>query len=483
MKKYKVYIGLEVHTELFTQSKLFCGCKTKFGAPPNTQSCPVCLGLPGVLPVLNKKAVKYTIITALALKAKIKENCRFARKNYYYPDLPKNYQISQYEKPIATGGWVKIKVNGNVKKIGIERVHLEEDAGKLIHGEDSGNAEFSFIDYNRTGIPLMEIVSRPEISSPQEAYEYLTNLRHILHYIRVSDCNMEEGSLRCDANISLGEKEGKMGTKTELKNMNSFKELREGLKAEIERQSKLLNKGEKIIQETRWWDPQKKKTFSMRKKEQAHDYRYFPEPDLTPFFIKDNWIKQLKTNLPELPQQRFKRFIRQYSLPAYDAGVLTESREIADYFEKCLDFFPKPKIVSNWIMSDFMRLLKQEKITKIKISPAGMANLLTEIEKGTLSATMAKEVMEQMFKTGKGASQIIEEKGMRQISDEQSLDKLAEKVIQENPKAVKDWQEGKYQAIKFLVGQLMRKAKGKANPQMANQIIEKKLKNFSGKIK
>jgi len=478
MGKYQVYIGLEVHVELATESKLFCGCRTKFGAAPNTQTCPVCLGLPGVLPVINRKAVEYTIITALALNSRINRKCRFARKNYYYPDLPKNYQISQYEEPLATGGWVEIKVNGKVKKIGIERIHLEEDAGKLIHGESEEDKEFSFVDYNRAGIPLMEIVSRPEINSPEEAYEYLMNLRRILRYLGVSDCNMEEGSLRCDANISLGEIKGKMGTKTELKNMNSFKELREGLRAEVERQSELLDRGERVTQETRFWDPKKKRTFSMRGKEEAHDYRYFPEPDLPPLFIDSNWIEKLKVAIPELPQFRFERFIRQYGLPEYDASVLTESRDIADYFEECVKFFPKPKMVSNWIMTDFMRLLKQEKTAKIKVSPASIAELLTEIEKGTLSITMAKEVMEEMFKTGKGPSQIIEEKGLKQISDEESLDRVAEEVIRENPKAVKDWQKGKTQAMKFLVGQLMRKTKGKANPQLANRVIEKKLKNL-----
>lgn len=476
MEKYKVYIGLEVHVELSTESKLFCGCRTKFGAAPNTQVCPICLGLPGVLPATNKKAVEYTIATALALNSKINESCRLARKNYYYPDLPKNYQISQYQEPLATGGWVEIEINGDTKKIGIERVHLEEDAGKLIHGEEKEDIDWSFVDYNRAGIPLMEIVSQPEINSPEEAYEYLTTLRRILRYLTVSDCNMEEGSLRCDANISVGK--GEMGTKTELKNMNSFKELREGLKIEVERQSALLNKGEKVIQETRLWDPKEKKTFSMRGKEEAHDYRYFPEPDIPPLYIDNNWIERLKANLPELPQELFERFIHDYNLPAYDAGVLTENREIAGYFEECVKLFNKPKKVSNWIMGDFMRLLKQE--GKIKISPTGVAELLKEIEKGTLSTSMAKEVMENMFKTGKGVTQIIEERGLKQISDEQSLDRIAEEVIGENQKAVGDWQKGKTRAMKFLVGQVMRKTKGKANPQMANRIIEEKLKNLTG---
>lgn len=480
--KYKINIGLEVHVELSTQSKLFCGCSTKFGASPNTQTCPICLGLPGVLPVINRKAIDYTLATALALNCHINEYSRFARKNYYYPDLPKNYQISQYEEPLAKDGWVEIRINGDRKKIGIERIHLEEDAGKLIHEEDSNNPEkrgWSLVDYNRAGIPLMEIVSYPEINSPEEAYEYLVTLRRILRYLKVSDCNMEEGSLRCDANISLSYQEGKMGTKTELKNMNSFKELREGLKAEVKRQYEILEKGGKIIQETRFWDPKRKKTYTMRGKEEAHDYRYFPEPDLLPLHIDKNLIERIKAEIPELPQERFERFISYYNLPPYDCAVLTESRDIADYFEECVKLFPKPKVVSNWIMGDFMRLLKQEELTSIKISPAGMADLLSEVEKGTLSTSMAKEVLEEMSKTGKGVNQIIEERGMKQISDGKMLEEMADKVIRENPKAIKDWKKGKFQVAKFLVGQLMRKTKGKANPQIANQIIEKKLKSIS----
>lgn len=476
MEKYRVFIGLEVHVELLTESKLFCGCSTRFGAPPNTQVCPVCLGLPGVLPVINKKAVELTILTALALNSKINKNCRFARKNYYYPDLPKNYQISQYEEPIATGGWVEIKKDGEKKKIGIQRIHLEEDAGKLIHGEGE-ESRWSFVDYNRAGIPLMEIVSCPEINSPEEAYLYLTSLRQILRYLGVSDCNMEEGSLRCDANISVG-KEGKMGTKTELKNMNSFKEIREGLKAEIKRQINLLEKGGEVIQETRLWDPKKKKTLSMRGKEEAHDYRYFPEPDLAPLYIEDGWIEKIKANLPELPQQRIERFINQYALPAYDASVLTESRQIADYFEKCVKLFPKPKMVSNFIMTEFLRFLKQERTADEKITPLAIAELLSEVEKGTISITMAKDIMEEMFKTGKGAAQIIDEQGLRQITDTESLEKAAEEVIRENKKAVNDWKKGKTQAMKFLVGQLMKKTRGRANPQLANKIIEEKLKQL-----
>lgn len=482
--KYETNIGLEVHVELSTQSKMFCGCSTKFGAPPNTQTCPVCLGMPGVLPVINKKALDCAIMTALALNSRVNEDFRFARKNYYYPDLPKNYQISQYEEPLSSGGWVEIQINGQKKKIHLERIHLEEDAGKLIHAEDAAAPEdkdWSFVDYNRAGIPLLEIVSTPEISSPEEAYEYLVTLRRILHYLDVSDCNMEEGSLRCDANISITPRAGEWGTKTELKNMNSFKELREGLKAEVERQSDLLNKGKKVIQETRFWDPKKRSTHSMRGKEEAHDYRYFPEPDLLPFHVDRDWISRIEAELPELPHERFERFTREYELPTYDAQVLIESRFLADYFEKCVKLFPQPKTVSNWLMGDFKSFLKKEEDVKnIPVTPGGIANLLNEIEKGNLSTTMAKEVMKEMFKTGKGVKQIVEEKGMRQISDEESLYSMIDEIIEDNPQAVEDYKKGKHQAAKFLVGQLMRKTKGKANPQMANEIIEEKLKSLTG---
>ncbi|NQS88887.1 Asp-tRNA(Asn)/Glu-tRNA(Gln) amidotransferase subunit GatB [Patescibacteria group bacterium] len=478
--KYITNIGLEVHVELLTRSKLFCGCSTNFGSPPNTQTCPICLGLPGVLPVINKKALEYTITTALALNCQILRFCRFARKNYYYPDLPKNYQISQYEEPIAREGRIQIKVNGKTKPIRIERVHLEEDAGKLIHGystKDIQNEPWSFVDCNRTGIPLMEIVSYPDIHSPEEAYQYLTDLKKILQYLKVSDCNMEEGSLRCDANISLTPREGEMGVRTELKNMNSFKDLKDALISEVKRQAYLLDKGERVVQETRLWDIKKKKTISMRSKEEAHDYRYFPEPDLLPLKLKKKWIEKIKRGIPELPSHRFERFVEEYKLPPYDAEVLTNSRCLADYFEECVKLFPHPKLVSNWVMGELLRLVKREgkSLDEVKITPAGLAEILSEVEKGTLSGSLAKESIEQMFKTGKGIKQIIEEKGLRQINNEESLREMAGEIIKENPKAVKDFQKGKKEALEYLIGQLMKKTKGKANPKLANKIIREKI--------
>lgn len=480
---YLVSIGLEVHVELSTQSKLFCGCSTKFGMPPNTQSCPVCLGLPGVLPVINKKAVEYAISTALALHSKVNQLCRFARKNYYYPDLPKNYQISQYKKPLAINGYLEFEVENKLKKVDIERIHLEEDAGKLIHGEARENLpekELSFIDYNRTGIPLMEIVTSPTIYSPQEAYQYLIDLKRIIKYLRVSNCNMEEGSLRCDANISLAPEGERRGTKAELKNMNSFKEIREGLGAEIKRQSYLLDKGEKVMQETRLWDAEKKRTRSMRSKEEAHDYRYFPEPDLLPLEIDKKWQKELKAKIPELPQERRQRFIIKYGLPPYDAGVLTESRDLADYFEECLKSFPYSKQVSNWIMGEFLRLVKKENVAidKVKATPAQTGELLNYLKKGTISGKLAKLIFEEMFKTGKEAEGIIEARGLKQITDETSLEKVIEEVLRENSQGVNDFKAGKEKALGYLVGQIMKKTKGKASPRLVNRLLREKIDNL-----
>jgi len=466
--------------ELLTESKLFCRCSTKFGAPPNTQVCPVCLGLPGVLPVINKRAVDYTILTALALNCKISRGCRFARKNYYYPDLPKNYQISQYDEPLARDGWLEIKVNNKVKKIGIERVHLEEDAGKLIHGEEIPNSEdkeVSFVDYNRCGIPLMEIVSHPDISSPEEAHCYLATLKKTLQYLRVSDCNMEEGSLRCDVNISIAPLGEKMGTKTELKNMNSFKEIRDALSVEIERQSCLLDEGKKIAQETRLWDPKRKRTVSMRSKEEAHDYRYFPEPDLLPLKTDEKWENELRNSLPELPYERCQRFIDEYKLPPYDAEVLTSSRDLADYFEECVRNYPHPKTVSNWIMGEFLRLMKKrgKSVNEVKVSPKDVAELLRQVEEGVISGKLAKEVFEKMFESGKEAKLIIEEEGLGQIADEASLEKVVEEAIKESPEAIQDFKKGKKKALGFLVGQVMKKTRGRANPGMVNKLLKEKL--------
>ncbi|MEA1964606.1 MAG: Asp-tRNA(Asn)/Glu-tRNA(Gln) amidotransferase subunit GatB [Candidatus Aerophobetes bacterium] len=478
---YEINIGLEVHAELLTESKLFCGCSTRFGEAPNTQTCPVCLGLPGVLPVINKKAVEYALLTAITLNCKINSFCRFARKNYYYPDLPKNYQISQYEEPLAKDGYLEINLQGRAKKVGIERVHLEEDAGKLIHGEETKypeDRETSFIDYNRVGIPLIEIVSKPDIHSPEEAYRYLVTLKRTLKYLEVSDCNMEEGSLRCDANISLALKGGKMGIRIELKNMNSFKELKDGLTAEVRRQSQILDSGEKVIQETRLWDSKRKKTLTMRSKEEAHDYRYFPEPDLLPLNIDEKWIESSKNKLPEMPKERSQRFIREYNLPEYDAGVLIDSKELADYFEECLKNFPHPKIVSNWIMGEFLYLLNKENISvkEAKVAPHQIAELLNQLKKGIISGKLAKQIFEEMFKTGRGAKEIIEEEGLIQISDEENLGKIVDEVIGENPKGLEDFKRGKKKALGFLVGETMKKTKGKANPRIVNKLLKEKIR-------
>jgi aspartyl-tRNA(Asn)/glutamyl-tRNA(Gln) amidotransferase subunit B len=476
---YEVVIGLEVHVQLSTKSKIFCGCSTKFGGEPNSQACPVCLGLPGVLPVLNKKVVEYALRTALALDCRIAPFCRFARKNYYYPDLPKNYQISQYDEPLSSGGYIEIKVKGKVKKIGITRVHLEEDAGKLIHGEELESADSSFVDYNRTGVPLMEVVSEPDISTSEEAHAYLLALKSILQYIEVSDCNMEEGSLRCDANISLrpkGEKE--FGTKAELKNMNSFKGVKEALDYEVARQSKVLAEGKEIVQETRLWEVKKGISISMRSKEEAQDYRYFPEPDLVPLTIGKEWVAKIKESLPELPEARERRFISQYKIPEYDAGILTSSKSLADYFEECARLYPKPKVASNWIMGELLGNLKvsNREIEDCPVTPGHLAEMLKLIDKGTISGKIAKEVFAEMFKTGKRAEEIVREKGLTQITSEEEISEVVEKIIKENPKAVEEYREGKEKALGHLVGQVMRLTRGKANPQLANKLLKERLK-------
>jgi len=478
---YQSSIGLEVHVHLLTESKLFCGCSTEFGSPPNSQTCPICLGLPGVLPSINKKAVEHVILTALALNCRVSSLSRFSRKNYYYPDLPKNFQISQYDEPLARDGYLEFELDGRLRRVAIQRVHLEEDAGKIIHGEDIQSPEdkdSSFIDYNRTGIPLMEIVSFPEIHSPEEAYRYLVNLKRVLEYLGVSDCNMEEGSLRCDANVSLAPEGTRLGIKTELKNMNSFKEIREGLSFEIERQAALLNKGEKITQETRLWDCEEQTTVPMRGKEEAHDYRYFPEPDLLPVKISNEQLEHLKEGLVELPFDRYTRFISQYHLPAYDAGVLTDWRQLADYFEECVRNFPQPKIVSNWIMGEFLRLVKKEKtsLEEVKTKPLMLANLLKEVSKGTVSGKLAKEVLQKMFETGKSGEEIIREEKLGQISDTDELGEIVQGVIARNSKAVTDFQKGKGKAMVFLVGQVMRETRGRANPELVNRILKDKMR-------
>jgi len=475
--EYEAVIGLEVHVELKTASKAFCSCSTAFGAPPNTQVCPVCLGLPGVLPVINRQMVEFGIKTALALNCTIAPICKFDRKNYYYPDLPKNYQISQYDLPLARDGYLEIEVDGVKKRVGIIRVHMEEDAGKLIHGEEPG-ADYSLVDYNRAGVPLLEIVSAPDLRSPDEARAYMEKLKAILEYLEVSDCKMQEGSLRCDANVSVRPKGSTaFGTKTEVKNMNSFRALHRALSYEIERQISLLERGERIIQETRAWDEQRQVTYSLRSKEEAHDYRYFPEPDLVPLAIEQEWIERVRSTLPELPDARRERLIKDYGLPEYDARVITGSKALADYFEKAVSLFPDPKQVSNWLMGDFMRLLNAKGLEPqdAPVPPEGLAELLKLQQEGTISIRIAKEVLEEMFATGRGAREIVEAKGLTQITDVAQLTAIVEKVLAAHPKVVEDYRKGKEKALGFLVGQVMKETRGKANPNLVNQLLKERL--------
>lgn len=473
---YEVVIGLEVHAQLLTQSKIFCGCPTQFGAPPNTQVCPVCLGMPGVLPVLNEKVVEFGLKLALATHCRIAPYSRFARKNYFYPDLPKGYQISQYELPLAEHGYVDIPAEGGRKRIGLTRIHMEEDAGKLIHDEQ---LPVSYVDLNRTGVPLLEIVSEPEIRSPEEAAAYLKVLRNILLYLEICDGNMEEGSLRCDANISLRPLgSSTFGVRTELKNMNSFRNVQRALEYEIRRQRSLLEAGDEIVQETRLWDANKNRTYSMRGKEEAHDYRYFPDPDLVPLVISPEWIEAVRATLPELPDVKKDRFMNQYDLPEYDAGVLTAEKALADYFEDCVHSFPQAKKVSNWIMSELMRELKKEDqgIETCQVRPQALARLLALVEEGAISGKIAKSVFLEMIASGQEPDAIVKAKGLSQISDTSSLEALAREILAAHPKEVADYKAGKTKVMGFFVGEMMKKTKGQANPKVVNQLLSRLLK-------
>ena len=475
---YEMVIGLEVHAQLKTQSKIFCSCSTTFGKSANENTCPVCLGMPGVLPVLNKKALQLAMRACLATNCRIAPMNRFARKNYFYPDLPKGYQISQFELPLGLGGYVNIRVNGVKKKIGLTRIHMEEDAGKLIHGDNLGSPGKSYVDFNRTGIPLVEIVSEPDLRSGEEAREYLTQLKSILEYAEVSDCNMEKGGLRCDANVSVrpeGQKE--FGIRTETKNLNSFRFVQRAIEYEVDRQIKILEQGDSIIQETRLYDSNKGVTFSMRSKEEAHDYRYFPEPDLVPVEISDEWIKETMGELPELPEKKRERFIQNYKIPEYDAGVLTASKEIADYYEKSASLYPEFKVISNWVMGELLRELKNDgqKINESPIKPEDLVELLKLIDKGTLSAKMAKTVFEEMYQSSKSAIEIVNKKGLAQITDSSTIENLVDEILQLNTDQVEQYRNGKEKVFGFLVGQIMKQSKGQADPALVNKLLKDRI--------
>ncbi|CAM4383559.1 Asp-tRNA(Asn)/Glu-tRNA(Gln) amidotransferase subunit GatB [Saccharibacillus endophyticus] len=468
--QYETVVGLEVHVELHTNTKIFCGCSTEFGAPPNTHTCPVCLGHPGVLPVLNRQAVEYAIKAAMALNCQIADISHFDRKNYFYPDSPKAYQISQAARPIGEHGWIDIEVDGKTKRIGITRLHLEEDAGKLTHTGAFG----SLVDFNRVGTPLVEIVSEPELSSPEEARAYLEKMRAIMQYCEVSDVKMEEGSLRCDANISLrpkGQKE--FGIRAELKNMNSFRGVQRGLEYEEIRQAEILDEGGVVVQETRRWDEAKGVTLSMRGKEEAHDYRYFPDPDLVSVEISEEWKSAIQSGIPELPDARKARYSADYSLPAYDAQVITSSKPLADLFEESLKHTDDAKSVSNWIMGDLLGHLNTSglELNAVPITGQGLGELVGLIGKGTVSNKIAKTVFKEMLQSGKLPQQIVEEQGLVQISDEGAIKAIVVEVVAANPQSVEDYRAGKDKAIGFLVGQVMKQSKGKANPGLVNKLL------------
>lgn len=475
--KFEPVIGLEVHAQLKTKTKIFCGCSTAFGAAPNTHTCPVCLGMPGVLPVLNRKVVEYTIRMALATHCEIAESSRFARKNYFYPDLPKGYQISQYELPIAEHGYLDVETGGEKKRIGITRIHMEEDAGKLTHHP---GRPVSLVDFNRTGVPLMEIVSEPDIRSAEQAGNYLRKLRAIVRYLGICDGNMEEGSFRCDANISVRPKgRDAFGTRAEIKNLNSFKHVENALQFEIDRQIDILTDGGSIIQETRLWNPDKGKTDSMRGKEEAHDYRYFPDPDLLPLVIDRQWIDDVRKTLPELPDDKKARFITSYQLSEHDAGILTASRELADYFETCLNTYNNPKQAANWVMGPLLGMLNAENrtIEDSPVSAENLADLLLMIDDDVISGKIAKTVFEEMAITGKPPRDIVEEKGLVQVTDASAIEEVVVSILSQNKVEVEAYKGGKTKLMGFFVGQVMKETRGKANPKIVNEILKRKLKD------
>lgn len=473
---YETVIGLEVHVQLTTATKMFCACAVEFGAPPNTRTCPVCLGLPGSLPVINRRAVELGLRTGLVLECRIQPESQFHRKNYYYPDLPKNYQISQYQyashPPLATAGTLVLDAGAALRKIGIRRVHLEEDTGKLVHAEGR-----SLIDYNRSGVPLMEVVTEPDLRSPEDARVFLARLRAVLQYAGVTSGRLEEGTFRCDANLSLRPPGEPYGTRTEIKNMNSLRAVERALRFEETRQREVLEHGQAVVQETRHWDEQREITFSSREKEEAQDYRYFPEPDLVPLRVDESWIDRVRAGLPELPDARRRRYMEVYGLPEHDARLVTETRPMAEFFEEAVRIFARPKIVSNWLVGDVAAYLNAAglEIEEVPIRPAHLAALLALVEDGTLSGRSAKEALDEMLRTGRAAQEIVRERGIAQISDEAALAQLVQDVIRENPATVGDVRAGKDRAVVFLVGQIMKKSRGRANPEIVNRLLREQL--------
>ena len=474
---YEIVIGLEVHCQLLTKTKIFCGCSTDFGNLPNQNTCPVCTGMPGALPVLNRKVVDFAIRAGLATNCSITSSSIFARQNYFYPDLPKGYQISQFELPICVGGYLDIEVENEPKRIGITRIHMEEDAGKLVHPEYEHGV--SFVDYNRACVPLIEIVSEPDMRSSAEAVAYLKALRDIMVYLKVCDGNMEEGSFRCDANISLrrwGASE--FGTRAELKNMNSFRNVQRAIDYEVERQQDILDGGGTVIQETRLWNVERGISMSMRGKEEAHDYRYFPDPDLLPVVVDDLWVDDVRQSLPELPAAKRQRFVSDYGIPATDTEVLTSDRDLADYFETAAEIFPRPKAVANWIMAELLKFLNEDKISALQcpVTPRGLAELLMLIDDGTISGKIGKQVFAQMYGDGDNdPKQIVADKGLAQMSDAGELVTMIDEILAANADKVKEYQDGKTKMFGFFVGQVMKKSKGQANPQMVNELIKERI--------
>ncbi|MBP3337614.1 MAG: Asp-tRNA(Asn)/Glu-tRNA(Gln) amidotransferase subunit GatB [Clostridia bacterium] len=475
---YETVIGLEIHAELATKTKIYCGCKNEFGGEPNTHTCPVCTGMPGSLPVLNKKVVDYAICAGLAMNCEITRYGKQDRKNYFYPDLPKAYQISQFDLPVCHDGYVDIEVDGKTKRIGITRIHIEEDAGKLIHDDYSGT---SLVDYNRCGVPLIEIVTEPDIRSSEEAKIFLDTLKSILEYTEVSDCKMQEGSLRCDVNVSIRpEGETEFGTRCEMKNVNSFSAAVRSMDYEVKRQIEIVEAGGEIVQETRRWDDTKGVSVLMRTKEDAHDYRYFPEPDLLPIIISDEWIEAVRSRLPELPAERRARYINEYGLTEYDASVITTSKKTSDYFEECVKSGCDPKSASNWLMGDITRYLNEKELepSDIPFTAKQLASLLSLIQKGTISNSAAKKVLVKMFEEPDDPEKLVEKLGLVQVSDEGALKQMVDDVLAANPQSIVDYKAGRDRAIGFLVGQIMKASKGKANPQMINKLLKEALDNM-----